>query len=763
MSTLSAVGTNICISPGGSTINYALPWSTLTDGTTTIRKYIADGYLYVDKTLTPTGFAGTENSDWVNVRSVQLRNAADYGFLPTASASDNVIALNNALSYGGNLYVSNAGTYEIDDTIWIPSDTTLTFVTGCTIKKATGSAFSFIFANDGIPTYSRNSNIKLIGNGLTILVNNITDTSSIYRMRGHINFFRVDNLEISGINNTDNPALGQYFGHFGDLDDFNISDFNLNGGKDGLHFHKCNDGIIDNITTDTADDAIAFMVADYDTVTAVVGSITNITVSNCTNTSILNTGGAFCRTSVGSWAAWQSGNTYYKSDLCVNAGRIYIKRDAGGDVAANAPVHTVGRVIGADGIDWDWVQDGVITEGIIDNITFQNCSNIGSDPFFNLSNDIDLVNQVAEYPGTEGNSYIDNLVFDNIDWQPDSDVKMIYAACCVHKVSIINSTIDVSAATLTAMGLITSYNTAHDIVLTEAIIDNCDLKLPDGCNVIYKATTSVGGDISVINSDVTMNYQSLFTILGTEHIDIDLSNSTFKTIGEITGTDITITSVSTVFLDSNDISYPIILTDNNTKAWYDYLFGITKDGSDHVSAWNSKKQIANSNLAATGTPHWSNTGVLFDGVGDYFKSGAFTITTPAWIWVVFKQITNAYGDRIFDGIDNNSGGVYQNNDGNGLVATAASALSSNTDLALNTWGIMRVKFNGAASLLQINNGSATTGDTGSSNMGGFKLATNGAESVFANIEVKEVILRMKDDSAGDATSIYNYLKTRYSL
>lgn len=38
-----------------------------TDGTTTWRDGVRDGVFVVDKALTATGFAGAENTDWVNV------------------------------------------------------------------------------------------------------------------------------------------------------------------------------------------------------------------------------------------------------------------------------------------------------------------------------------------------------------------------------------------------------------------------------------------------------------------------------------------------------------------------------------------------------------------------------------------------------------------------------------------------------------------------------------------------------------------------
>ena len=47
-------------------------WSTLTDGTTTFRREIRDGYLCLDKTLTATGFAGLEDTDWTTVKAINL-------------------------------------------------------------------------------------------------------------------------------------------------------------------------------------------------------------------------------------------------------------------------------------------------------------------------------------------------------------------------------------------------------------------------------------------------------------------------------------------------------------------------------------------------------------------------------------------------------------------------------------------------------------------------------------------------------------------
>jgi len=44
----------------------------LTDGVTTIRRGIRDYYLVTDITLTPTGFNGTENTDWENIEALMV-------------------------------------------------------------------------------------------------------------------------------------------------------------------------------------------------------------------------------------------------------------------------------------------------------------------------------------------------------------------------------------------------------------------------------------------------------------------------------------------------------------------------------------------------------------------------------------------------------------------------------------------------------------------------------------------------------------------
>lgn len=212
-------------------------------------------------------------------------------------------------------------------------------------------------------------------------------------------------------------------------------------------------------------------------------------------------------------------------------------------------------------------------------------------------------------------------------------------------------------------------------------------------------------------------------------------------------------------------SFPSILIDGNTVAWYDAAESyITKDGSDLVSQWDDRSGNDNHLLQATATnqPLWSSDGVLFDGVDNYLRA-LFTIEQPEFIYTVLKQVTWVTSGRIFDGSTSVSGLLYQTGSSPNIVAHAGSASSPNTNLAVDTFGIIRLLFNGASSKLIVNDTTPITGDFGSSDMDGLTLGARGDEVTFGNIEVKEMIIRKIADSSTDEGLIYDYLKAKYSL
>jgi len=97
------------------------------------------------------------------------------------------------------------------------------------------------------------------------------------------------------------------------------------------------------------------------------------------------------------------------------------------------------------------------------------------------------------------------------------------------------------------------------------------------------------------------------------------------------------------------------------------------------------------------------------------------------------------------------------------LSTGAAWGGLNNDLSVNTWGIVRILFNGASSELIINGGSATTGDFGSDDMGGIILGAQQSGAGWGNVEFKEIIIRKIADTPTNETAILDYLNTKYTI
>jgi hypothetical protein len=217
------------------------------------------------------------------------------------------------------------------------------------------------------------------------------------------------------------------------------------------------------------------------------------------------------------------------------------------------------------------------------------------------------------------------------------------------------------------------------------------------------------------------------------------------------------------------VPVPPVIEDGNTVGWYiaSDLSTITKDVSDFVSVWEDKLGSGRDLLQAVGAnqPKWFATnGILFDGLAHFMKTATFTYVQPHQIYMVFKQVTWALNDTVFDGDTQNSVVFYQTATTPDLKLFAGINSAANSNLAVDTFGISRTLANGASSSLQINETTAVTGDFGTNNMGGFTLGGRGAAgSNPMNIQVKEIILRKIVDTAPNNQAIYDYLAAKYSI
>lgn len=214
---------------------------------------------------------------------------------------------------------------------------------------------------------------------------------------------------------------------------------------------------------------------------------------------------------------------------------------------------------------------------------------------------------------------------------------------------------------------------------------------------------------------------------------------------------------------------PATLSDTNkTVGWYlsQDLTTITKDGSNKVSLWADKNGTGNNLASPNGTtnnPTWSTSGILFDGQDNVLQK-AFTYAQPAFMYIVIKQVTWVSAAWVFDGVSTTDA-IQQYSVTPNIRSYGGSAWSNeDSNLLVGSYGIVRILFYGASSKLIVNDNTPIAANWGTTSPGGFTLAARGTlTGIFANIEVKEIILRKVADTSGDEAAIYNYLKSKYSL
>lgn len=195
-------------------------------------------------------------------------------------------------------------------------------------------------------------------------------------------------------------------------------------------------------------------------------------------------------------------------------------------------------------------------------------------------------------------------------------------------------------------------------------------------------------------------------------------------------------------------------------AWFMFNTGITS-ATSLVSQWNDQSGNGRHLKQATGTNQptvQADGSILFDGVDNYLKCDAFTFNQPETIYILGKQVTWTINDRWMDGDTVNSGVIYQNAVTPDLSLFAGDGpAATNAGLAVDTYGVIAAVFNGASSLLQINNGAPTTGNPLTAGLGGFTLGATATPNNYGNIQVKEVILYAAAHDADTRRRVIRYL------
>lgn len=188
-------------------------------------------------------------------------------------------------------------------------------------------------------------------------------------------------------------------------------------------------------------------------------------------------------------------------------------------------------------------------------------------------------------------------------------------------------------------------------------------------------------------------------------------------------------------------------------AWYRWRQGVT------VSQWNDQAGSARHLLQATATNQpslLSDKTLRFDGVDNYMQTAAFTLNQPFTVYILFKQVTWILGAVIFDGLS-----AYINLTQVGTTPTlgifGGSSAGSDSNLPVNTLGVVSVIFNNTSSFLGVNLNDGATLSAGTNNAGGFTLAANRIPPGYSNIDVYEISIHSTAHDAATRKKVIEYL------
>ncbi len=405
-------------------------------------------------------------------------DASAYGFSPEANGTDNTRALQRAVDQGGTIVVSRPGTYPIAGTVFLGSDTTLSFGNNVFLKKvAEHGAFTSVLLNKGALTKTYDRHIAV--EGLQIIVNGVDVRNFlVYGLHGQLAFFYVKDLRIEHFRCLD---LGktQYAIHVCTFEDLIVNDVIIKGGKDGVHLGRGKRFTISNGIFQTGDDAVALNGHDYAVGNPELGWIEDGVVQNCHDLPYGDQHvGFFCRMTAGAWTNWRAGMEVQQSDTVASNGRLYrVQAQPDGTVytSRTQPMHDTGAMQ-LDGINWGVVQNDVTYTAGVRNVMFRDIFLQSPRIAFSIHFDNGRYSR-SYYPGAPVPMQT-QIVLDGIRVLNDGGLDLLDVTTPVDVLTITNSSLRNNAIHFRAVGDLADY------MRTNINLYGCTLNYPGKMNLL---------------------------------------------------------------------------------------------------------------------------------------------------------------------------------------------------------------------------------------------------------------------------------------
>ncbi|MDE5525707.1 hypothetical protein [Elizabethkingia meningoseptica] len=362
----------------------------------------------------------------LSASSNKFVDAADFGFLPTKTASENVTALQNALN-GGNktLTVSIPGVYDLNARVFIDDNTHIIFGAGVILRKA--AYYDFVLINRGAATRTWNENITV--ENLTISYNGYDwmekdPNSPFYGLRGFLTFWFIRKLKVKNYT-CKNYSDGQWALQIADFYDFIVDGVEIDGHKDGIHLGRGKKFVIRNVKSKCYDDTIALNSFDYPQSNPTIGDIEDGLIEmiddNYNNT--WDNGSRFTLLLVGTPVAWRTNIPIKNGDAVTYNGKTYIAltgTTTGQEFISvtfpNAEYDAVQAT--PEGIKWRKIDSTAVQSANIKNVTYRNINHnfpvSGWLAMFLIDEEGAYSRSLHPEVPADKMPYAENIVFENI-------------------------------------------------------------------------------------------------------------------------------------------------------------------------------------------------------------------------------------------------------------------------------------------------------------------------------------------------------------
>jgi len=205
------------------------------------------------------------------------------------------------------------------------------------------------------------------------------------------------------------------------------------------------------------------------------------------------------------------------------------------------------------------------------------------------------------------------------------------------------------------------------------------------------------------------------------------------------------------------------------RAWYKSDVGITI--ATGVSQWDDQSGNGNhlvqaatvSQPVVTAAAINGLPAITFDGANSFMQI-AFTLPQPVTLFMLLRAVTWSINDNFCDGAAISDTMLIQQVTASPQIRMFGGAsLGNNSDLAVNTFGLITAIFNGVSSELQINNNTALSGDAGTASPAGLTLGSRRTGTLASNIGVAEVIVINAVATAAERAKVRAYSQARYGV